>query len=652
MKRKFILEDYYRIANANNPQLSPDGSKIAFIKSFMNKETDQNHSELWMMDRDNNLNLITGEGSSNTSPKWSPDGSKLMYLSNRNGKNEIFITDINTNTTKVVSMDFPTIFPQWSPNGEMIAFFSFEKTGEKTPARYVTRAKQFDDATMTYVDENRKKRLYVYSIKEETITKILPDDFRLEDPELGGILYPSWSSDSSRIAFVGRMQEEYEAEFKGYKANIYVTDLLGNVQGYRDVDGMAGSPIWSADNKDIIFIGHKEDYSHATSMKICKINLETRKFHVLTQEADLHTAFTTLNDCGPWLAGGDGYPKQDGDLIYFLAADRGATNIFTVDINTDEVKKIVGGRRNIYSFSKQGQEIVYAYTSMEEPSQIAIYNIDTAEDKAITSLNSWITEEIILAEQIHFEYKVGPYTTDGWITKPADLKAGESCPTVLSIHGGPYMQYGWAFTFENELFAANGIAVAYTNPRGSRGYTEQFGYELRGHVGTPAYEDLMKFMDIVSTYDFADSERFGVTGQSYGGYMTNWIITQTNRFKAAVPQSSVSNWMTMCGMADMGYLSRRLLLQEDHKELIHLWEMSPMAHVKNVTTPTLFIHCENDYRCPMEQAQQMYTALKWNGCDTKMLRFPNSNHGMLRNGKPSLKEFRLQEMIGYFKNYL
>jgi dipeptidyl aminopeptidase/acylaminoacyl peptidase len=239
--------------------------------------------------------------------------------------------------------------------------------------------------------------------------------------------------------------------------------------------------------------------------------------------------------------------------------------------------------------------------------------------------------------------------------RPPDFEEGKKYPLLLEVHGGPRGVYGFSFMHEFQVLAAQGWVIVYTNPYGSGGYEEAFQAGLPGHYGERDYEDLMEAIDYtLRQYDFIDAQRLGVLGGSYGGFMTNWIVTHTNRFKAAVTMRSISNWISMFGCSDIGWTFGK-------------WEMggsvpwsdeeaymakSPIRYVENVKTPTLIIHSEEDYRCPMEQAEQFYTALKFLGVPTELVRFPGEHHGLSREGKPQHREERINHIIRWFKTYL
>jgi dipeptidyl aminopeptidase/acylaminoacyl peptidase len=239
--------------------------------------------------------------------------------------------------------------------------------------------------------------------------------------------------------------------------------------------------------------------------------------------------------------------------------------------------------------------------------------------------------------------------------KPIGFEEGKKYPMVLEIHGGPHTMYSNSFFHEFQLLAAEGYVVLYTNPRGGHGYGQKFVDACRGDYGGKDYEDLMQGVDYaLGSFNYIDKDRLVVTGGSYGGFMTNWIVGHTDRFKAAVTQRSISNWISFYGVSDIGYyFTEWQILGNAWDDVEKLWHHSPLKYVANIKTPLLILHSEKDYRCPIEQAEQLFIAIKRLGqTDTEFVRFPNSNHDLSRNGNPKLRIERLNRIVGWFNKYI
>ncbi|MFL6559469.1 MAG: alpha/beta hydrolase family protein, partial [Bacillus sp. (in: firmicutes)] len=260
-------------------------------------------------------------------------------------------------------------------------------------------------------------------------------------------------------------------------------------------------------------------------------------------------------------------------------------------------------------------------------------------------------QNVVLSKPEPIEYEgANGRKIHGWLMKPVDFEARKKYPLLLEIHGGPHAMYGNTYMNEFQILAAEGYAVLYVNPRGSHGYGQDFVNAVRGDYGGGDYQDLMLAVDyVLAEFDFIDETRLGVTGGSYGGFMTNWIVGHTNRFKAAVTQRSISNWISFYGVSDIGYYFTEWQIDGDFRDVHKLWKHSPLAYIDNVETPLLILHSEKDYRCPIEQAEQLYISLKRLGKKTKFVRFPEENHELSRSGKPSLRKSRLDYIVEWFR---
>jgi Dipeptidyl aminopeptidases/acylaminoacyl-peptidases len=296
--------------------------------------------------------------------------------------------------------------------------------------------------------------------------------------------------------------------------------------------------------------------------------------------------------------------------------------------------------------------------SSTRPSELFIYSGKGL--RKVTSFNDELLKKSNLQVPERFTFKASDgQTIEGWVLKPANFKDDKKYPAVLYIHGGPATTYGESFQHEFYVLSESGFGLVYMNPRGSAGYGESFK-DLRGKYGTRDYQDLMEGLDyVIKNFSFIDEKRLGVAGGSYGGFMTNWIIGHTERFKAAVSQRSISNWISFYGTSDIGYYFAEDQIGGDlgndlwKDDLVQVyWDRSPLKYAYRVKTPTLLLHSDEDYRCWIDQAYQMFTALKLNGVQTKLVIFHKENHDLSRKGKPKNRIERLNQIISWFKTYL
>jgi dipeptidyl aminopeptidase/acylaminoacyl peptidase len=356
--------------------------------------------------------------------------------------------------------------------------------------------------------------------------------------------------------------------------------------------------------------------------------------------------------------GGDARPLWAGkNSVHVLVSVRGATNVYLVSLNDGDVKPVTRGARRVVGISGGEKDGVLAYVAGNgnTPFELFVADSDGDNERQLTFHNADFLDEVALspAEEITFKSQAGDRDIQGWILKPYGFQAGVKYPAIVQIHGGPHAMYGQGLFHEMQLMAARGYAVLFTNPRGSQGYGEEFNSCTRGAWGESDMPDIMGGLDALIATGFVDESRIGVTGGSYGGYLTNWIIGHTDRFKAAVTQRCVANFYSMTGTSDIGfdfgvYEFGGTPWADTEKILKH----SPITYVADMKTPLLIIHNEQDLRCPIEQGEQLYAFLKMLERDVAFVRIPGEDHNLSRTGTPSRRQARLHHMIGWFDSHL
>jgi dipeptidyl aminopeptidase/acylaminoacyl peptidase len=348
--------------------------------------------------------------------------------------------------------------------------------------------------------------------------------------------------------------------------------------------------------------------------------------------------------------------SPDGERLYIQAARHGSSFLCVIDKDGGNLETVVseGGALGSFSFDQAYAKLAYFFGLMDDPAQVLVRDMDTGETRQITQLNHAILEAVDLGEIEEVWYK-GPDGNDlqGWILKPPGFDPEKTYPSILEIHGGPMTQYGWYFMHEFYFLAANGYVVYFTNPRGGRGYGEAHTKAIWADWGSADYADLMAWSDHVQTLSYIDPERMGVTGGSYGGYMTVWIIGHTDRYKAAVTQRCVSNLISFWGSTDFNWMWQEVFGNKPPFENMEkFWQHSPIKYIGNAVTPTLVIHSEEDFRCPIEQGEQVYVALQRKGVPSEMVRFPGESHGLSRGGRTDRRIVRLNHILRWFDIYL
>jgi dipeptidyl aminopeptidase/acylaminoacyl peptidase len=337
------------------------------------------------------------------------------------------------------------------------------------------------------------------------------------------------------------------------------------------------------------------------------------------------------------------------------AAVGGRTALFTVNAGTKTIKEFLSGRRALrgWNINAQHGQIAFIATDMTHPTELFIADANGAHERKLTGFNDKVNSEIAFADGERFTYNsVGGLEIEGWLMKPYGYQTGKRYPLVLYIHGGPHSQYdeGWFDEFQN--LAGAGMMVLFTNPRGSSGYGADFTYSTRGRWGAEDYQDLMKAVDIAAARPDVDSTRMGVTGGSYGGYMTAWIETRTDRFKAAQTDRMISDWTYWYGASDAQGLTEFEFYGKPWDNFAMYDSLSPIRHVTKVRTPTLLVQSENDFRAPMGDAELWYLALKKQGVPAEFVRYPRSTHELSRSGEPWLLVDRLGRIRQWFAHWL
>lgn len=484
----------------------------------------------------------------------------------------------------------------------------------------------------------KRNRLYKYNLKDKKatpITDVFTDvgHFKLNKDKTKAILIANSFTDKMQI-----------------KSDLHLYDIVEN---------------------DLVRLTHKYifDYSYADFLedKIIFTGHDTKSFGI-NQNSDFY--LMDLNgdnvkqispddfDYSMWNSvgsdcryGGSRSIVADGNYLYFVTTEDHSSYINKIDKNGN-IEKVTENKGSIDGFDVQNGKL--KFIGLKNNKLQELYSLDGKDEIQLTKFNEWImkNKKISIPEAITF-INEDNIEINGFIMKPVDFQEGKKYPGILNIHGGPKTVYGDVFYHEMQYWANHGYVVFFCNPHGSDGRGNEFA-DIRGKYGTIDYDDIMAFTDFVlEKYDFIDFDNVGVTGGSYGGFMTNWIIGHTNRFKAAASQRSISNWTSFFGTTDIGYyFANDQNAATPWSDYEKLWFHSPMKYADKVVTPTLFIHSEEDYRCWLPEGLQMYSALKYHGVESRLCMFRGENHELSRSGKPKHRVKRLEEITNWFDHYL
>ncbi|MEG9296288.1 S9 family peptidase [Mangrovibacillus sp. Mu-81] len=657
MNRQGIeINDLYQLKALSDPRLSPDGKEVIYVQTLMDEDKDEYVSALFCQ------NIKTGEVRQWTfrdervsSPRWSSDGERIAFISNRSGVNQLYLISRTGGEAEQVTHSRNGVStPVWSPcGGKIVCSIRMEK-GESFEEREEReeKIKPFVASSMKYKsDENgfhddRYTQMVLVDLETKEITRLTDDehDYTLQ----------AWSGDGRFIAYSVNLEENKDLSFD---SELFLLDV--EKSEYRKVaegPGFYGGSSFSPNGKYLAYVGHGREFQNATQNKVYLYNLETGSSFMLTEGLDLPVGDYLNSDSIQGSSQTGIVWAKDNESFYFIASDRGNTILYYAHIEGSVYPALLEEEQHIYGydFYSDAQMMVLAMSKPVEPGELYTLHVPSGEKRKITDANEgWLAERTLSKPESFMHPGPTGHNVQGWIMKPVNAGEGKKYPLIVEIHGGPHTMYGNTFFHELQLLAAKGYGVLYINPRGSHGYGQAFVDAVRGDYGGGDYEDIMAAVDyVLKEYDWIDESRLGVTGGSYGGFMTNWIIGHSDRFKAAVTQRSISNWISFYGVSDIGYYFSEWQMKCGLKDIESLWKHSPLAYVQHIDTPLLILHSEKDYRCPIEQAEQLYIALKRDGKNARFVRFPESNHNLSRTGKPSLRKARLREIVEWFQKYL
>lgn len=635
----------------SDPQLSPDGSRVVFVQRTINEEK-KYESHLFLTDLTSGKTVQFTQGSSSdTSPRWSPDGETIAFVSDRSGKKQIWtIEAYGGEARQLTKCEDGASHPVWSPDGQQLLIQTPRGEGQNTEDEsedkpyIVNRLKYKSDAEGFF--HGKYKQLVLVNVHDGNMRVLTEGEYDHGDA--------CFSPDGKRIAFAADRSDNSDrrliSDIYEYSLDNYTFTRL------TESDGQFSYPHYSPCGRYVSTLGHKKEYKGATLTRVWVIDRESKQMTCLTEDWDVTASDVAINDMGTSAGMAGAVWNETGDGLYILASQWGSTGLYKVTLER-HVQTIVGGERQVYAFSldnKQAKAVI-AVSDAQTPGDLYTVRLADGKEQRLTQANADLLEDKTLSipESFTFTARDG-LRLHGWIMKPIGFNEGETYPLIVEIHGGPHAMYSYAFMHEFQVLANQGYGVLFINPRGSHGYGQSFVDAVRGDYGGRDYDDIMDAVDYaLKQYAWIDAERLGVTGGSYGGFMTNWIVSHTNSFKAAVTQRSISNWLSFYGVSDIGYFFTDWELKGNViDDPDKLWERSPLRYVKNIETPLLILHGEKDYRCPVEQAEQLYVALKQLDKPMRFVRFPNANHELSRSGDPSLRVARLEEIVNWFNHYI
>ena len=662
--------DYYKEVGVGDVAISPLGNLVAFTVTTIDEEHNRRHCEIWLQRLrggrpEGKPYRFTNPTTDSATPQWARDGRVLSFKSRRgDDENEIWFAPVTAPGGEAYHIEGVDRVPVWSPNGEWIALTrepgGTDDTGNEGSNRKgwiapdaitsTLDADRFDGRVITTMRYKRDGTLILLphpSTDEKQQLFVVPADGG-EPTQLTTLPFstegPVWSADSRLLFFVGNENEDDEYNREQTQDIYVIARDGGDPRRLTSNPGSEFAPAVSPSGEQLTFL-YRRARGAETDLKVVDLR-PTGTFlgppRTLTNEWDLTP--------GPpsWTA--------DGSAIRFEAVVGGNRHLFEVTLRGELIRQVTTGNRQIgsVSTSSDGQVVAYTVTDAVTPAEVYTNRGDGSLQQRVTSFNSnWLAEITLQsAERLTWTVEDGS-EIEGWLIKPVSYKPDHSYPMILKIHGGPHSAYGNTFFRTFHVLSGSGFFVLYTNPRGSIGYGHTYTYATRAAWGEMDTEDLLAGVDAaIEQYQDIDPNRIGVSGGSYGGFMTNWLTATTDRFAAAVTSRSIANWESWYGTSDAQDLTEYEFQGTPWERRDLYRHLSPIAFVENVTAPTLVIHSENDYRTPIGDAEQWFMALKKRRVPVELVRYPRASHRLSRTGEPWLLVDRLERLKSWFTHWL
>ncbi len=656
-KKAVEVKDLTKLISVADPHISPDGTEAVFVRTHIDEEENTYITNLW------HVEIATGELTQWThgkqrvsSPQWSADGKSVAFLSDRTEKNQLYVLSSKGGEARELT-DFEKGINsfRWSPCNKKIWFDALvkenqtftdkeEKEEKKLPEPYIVDKMKYKMDGMGLLPKEFHRHIGAIDIESKEVEQIT------EGTHHHGL--EAVSHDGGKLVYGVTREENLDFVFR---QPLFIYDVESKKETVLvDEEGYFGDAVFSHDDANIAYVGSTRQFQNATHTELYVHTLASNTSICLTEGMDVPVGDYVVAD-HQQSANAPGAVWTKDDHLYFQMSTMGDVRLYFASLDgavypaSPDMEHVYG-----YDVAQSGEFALATISNPVEPGELYLLTIATGERKALTQFNkNYLDETELIAPELIIAKGAEDWAVHGWLMKPRGFKKGKKYPLVVNIHGGPHAMYANSFFHEMQLLAARGFGVLYVNPRGSHGYSQEFVDAVRGDYGGGDYEDIMKSLDgAIEANDWIDTDRLGVTGGSYGGFMTNWIVGHNNRFKAAVTQRSISNWISFFGVSDIGYYFSEWQMQADMTDVDKLWEHSPLKYAKNVETPLLILHSENDFRCPIEQAEQLYITLKSMGKETEFVRFPEADHNLSRTGKPNLRFARLEQIVGWMEKYL
>lgn len=647
------IEDLYQIKYLREISLSPDGQKIAYTLEWMDRADNKYYCNLFVVDRRGHVRCYIRGKKAVRQPRWSPNGCLISFLLTEKEKSNIWAIPADGGEAyQVTNTDGSFGAYAWIPGSQfLVAEFTEKKIDpdrqpdqDKPPLYYRITAPRYKLDNVGMLPEE-KPHLWLIHVRTGRMRQITFGPNGDHDP--------APSPDGQAIAYVSNRQPDHHD--KPMYWDLFVCGSNGrNEHRLAAPAGFKARPCFTPDGKALAYIGtdNPEDFRIRYD-DIWLIPLKGGRPRNLTARLELCVGDAIIDDLGHH---GDAQLKFDrpAEHVYFPVTENGACVLYRLSVNQTTAIRIFGAKERIYAFDFDGrQTFALAASTPVDPGNL--YLAVDGKRTQLTDLNRQLARRRLIARPTEIWFKGdGGEPVQGWLIKPTAKSAQPPYPLAVQIHGGPHTSYGYSFFHEFQVLAGNGVAVFYSNPHGSMGRSERFAQSLHRRWGIPDANDILKgIKSMLRSQPDLDPRRIAVMGGSYGGFMTNWLIGHTNIFKAAITMRSVVNMLSFI-TTDFGYtLGREFWGHWWEKDNFHrYWRMSPLRYARNMKTPLLILHSEQDHRCPISQAEELYMTLKTMRRQVEMIRFPAESHELSRHGTPRRREKRLFFIVDFLNRRL
>ncbi|MGQ9583857.1 MAG: S9 family peptidase [Anaerolineae bacterium] len=651
--RGLVPEDLLKFRWLQEIAMSPEGSRVAYTVSRADAERNGYQTDVYLMDVETGKARRLTEGAGRGgSPAWSRDGTWLAFVwqGEEGARVEIVRADGTRERSCTVAGSSPSGL-DWSPDGRRLAFVRWTEVqregdgrryaGIPAPTIRVVRRLRYKQDGVGWV-EDRYRHIWLLDLGTGDLQQLTDGECDYGEPR--------WSWDGTRLAFSAVAREQNTLLGQGrvliHDFRTGQTELLAP-----DWEGAAISPQWRADDGAIAFAGYAGSPPRDTRRfyHVWCCELGSGEVRELTGELDQTVGNYAVADQRPGLANITVKWPSGRGKIYFLLTEQGATHLYSVT-ERGEWRQEVGGKCVIFEYSPSETGIV-AYGQADPRHNGELYVLAGEESRQLTDLNPWLRSRLLSEPREYWYEGVDGTRVHAWEIKPVGFEAGKRYPAIVYVHCS---MFSWDFSHEFQCLANAGYVVAYFNQRGTTaGYGEAWTLASRGDQGGQEYEEIMLGVDDLVTRPYVDAARLGVTGGSCGGFMTNWVVGHTDRFAAAVTQRSISNQISFFGTSDIGpECTLGETGADPWTDLEAIWRQSPLAYARNVRAPLLILHSDEDHRCPLSQAEELFAALRWMGKEVELVIFQGESHGLSRGGRPGNRIERLRRILGWFRQHL